>query len=134
MTKRKKRPTLPGRGRQIRNPTGSGVTVSRMVELAADGPLYHGGVVRLHRGPYVNLEHATAEEIAENEKAVKAAGDAFDAALERGLAALEAGESEFVADVERIPNSPVEIFDIFDVETGEHLMVWRVGCRERRTH
>ena len=41
---------------------------------------------------------------------------------------------EFAPDVEPMPGACVEAFDIVDVHTGEHIMVWRVATRERSKH
>ena len=81
--------------------------------------LYHGGVVRT-AGPFPSVDETTAAR--------------FMASIDKGLKALENGSSPYARDVERVPRAAVETFDMFDIDTGEHLMIWRVACRDRKKH
>jgi hypothetical protein len=68
------------------------------------------------------------------EAQAKSAAEAFIKSIQQGIEALENGSSEFAPDAEPVPGAPVEVFDIFDVSTGEHLMIWRVATRDRFEH
>lgn len=89
---------------------------------AADDSMYHGGIVSVS-GPFGE----------DDEKAANAS-DAFTDSIDRGMDALRNGTALFAADMEPVPNAPIEAFDIFDVATGQHHMIWRVACRERAKH
>jgi hypothetical protein len=82
------------------------------------GIIPHGGIVRAQIG-----DAAAAETHAK----------ALTDSIHRGLEALENG-GECVPDVEPVPGASIEVFDIFDVESGDHIAVWRVACRERAKH
>lgn len=103
--------------RVIRNPIRQGTPLAS----SGDTAMHHGGVVR------TDFPDAS-------EESAKAGAEAFTEAIRRGMDALENGTSEYAPDVEPVPGAPVEVFDIFDVHTGEHLMVWRVETRERSAH
>jgi hypothetical protein len=81
-----------------------------------DNPLglYHGGVLRLGTS-------VTSDETAQR----------LEQAIDRGVAALDAGSGAYVADVEPEPGGTVEVFCTHDVETGDLILLWRVACRER---
>src|SRR5262245_53142834 len=104
----------------IRNPQGRGKPLSN---APLDDSMYHGGVVRA-TGPYGK----------ESQDDIVRAERAFLDSITRGIEALENGTSNFAPDVETVPGAAVETFDVFDVHTGEHLMIWRVACRERAKH
>lgn len=105
----------------IRNPTGRG----RPLSEAPDSAMHHGGIVK-SSGPFGDDEADKAR--------AEARSNAFVDSIERGIHALENGTSPFAPDDEIVPGAPVEVFDIFDVHTGEHLMIWRVQTRERSKH
>lgn len=97
----------------IRNPPPASVDLDTM---------YHGGIVRTS-GPYPK-EADAGERLAKE----------FHESIAAGLSALENGTSPFVPDMEAVPGAAVEAFDIFDIQSGDHIMIWRVACRERSKH
>jgi hypothetical protein len=105
--------------RVVRNPRGQ----SRPSSKAAETAMHHGGVVSAP-GPFDRVD----------EEKVSALVQAFNRSIKDGIRALENGASEFAKDVEPMPGACVEAFDICDVHTGEHVMVWRVATRKRSKH
>ncbi len=101
-----------------KNPTGKLRPLSEPGDI-----LYHGGCVR-DQGPFDTKTEAEMADVARR----------FTESINAGLQALEDGSSEYAPDVEAMPGAPVEAFDIFDIHTGEHLMIWRVACRHRGSH
>lgn len=93
-----------------------------MPDAAAEESNYHGGVIRVP-GPF-----------GEGGPDPTAVSRSFMESIDKGIEALNSGSSQFAPDVEPVPNAPIETFDIFDVHTGEHVMIWRVACRERSRH
>lgn len=81
--------------------------------------IWHGGMLR---SKYPQESRAAGTKLAAE----------FDMAIRKGVQALEDGTCEFVPDMEPIPNAAVEAFDIFDVTSGDYLLIWRIPCRERR--
>ena len=51
-------------------------------------------------------------------------------AIEDGLKALDEQTSPFASDVEPVPGAELQYFDLFDVATGDHIVVWRIERRE----
>jgi hypothetical protein len=105
--------------RVVRNPKGKRPPLSK----AAETVMHHGGVVRAP-GPFDRAD----------EEKVSALVQAFNRSIKEGIRALENGTSEFAPGVEPMPGACVEAFNICDVQTGEHIMVWRVATRERSKH
>ena len=93
----------------------------RPLSDGGDTAMYHGGLVR-RAGPYGD---------AGSRSGMEAAAHALAASVQRGLLALENATSEFAPDVEAVPGASVEVFDIFDIDTGDHIVIWRVLTRER---
>lgn len=88
--------------------------VSDRVQFDDALALYHGGVLR-------SPSSATGDE----------ARLELEAAVARGLAALDAGSAAHSADIEREPSASVEVHQAHDVETGDLILLWRVACRQR---
>jgi hypothetical protein len=103
-----------------RNPAASLKKPLEAIEREeAAGIMYHGGIVRASFGP--------------DDRDAKKHADAVVASIDRGLEALNNG-CEFAPDVEPVPGAAVEAFDIFDIETGDSVVAWRVPCRVRSKH
>lgn len=79
----------------------------------------HGGVLRFP-GPYPR-------------KDPEADSQAMVDFLKKGLETLRNGTSRFCSDVEPDPAADVQLFEMFDIETGEYIFAWRVACRETET-
>ena len=60
--------------------------------------------------------------------------DRVTQSIHDGMTALTDGTTEFAHDVEPVPRASVEVTDLFDISTGDHVMVWRVACRNRSKH
>lgn len=87
-----------------------------MADMATDTFPY-GGMVRTS-GEYPKTD-AQAEED----------WDRFEASIRKGLADLANAAPPIAVDCEVVPGAEVEMFDYFDVQSGEHVMAWRVPCR-----
>ena len=81
--------------------------------------LPHGGIVRVP-GPF-DKSHDE----------VRAVGNQLLQAIQRGMSTLAAGSSPFASDVAPAEGAEIETMDYFDIETGEHVICWRVACQER---
>ena len=55
-------------------------------------------------------------------------------AAEQVREAVIKGMKTLKEDVEIVPGSQVQMFDLFDIENGDHVMIWRVACREIAGH
>ncbi len=82
-----------------------------------DGSMYHGSTVR--------SQPSTGAE-------AQRAGAAFTESIERGLKSLYDGSSPRCVDVVPRSGAAVEALDYYDVFSGEHVVVWRVACVERK--
>jgi hypothetical protein len=86
--------------------------------ISRSDTLPHGGVLRFK---------ASSTSTHEEEAAIALQ---IRTAIEEGLKALEEQTSPFTSDVEPVPGAELQYFDLFDVETGDHIVVWRIECRE----
>jgi hypothetical protein len=80
----------------------------------------HGGMIRVKGG--FDKSEAEAARVAES----------FIESIDAGLKFL-ASPSPYAPDCPPIPGAPIETFDYFDAQTGEHVMLWRVACRANTT-
>jgi hypothetical protein len=86
--------------------------------ISKSDTLPHGGVLRFK---------ASAASTPEEEAAIALQ---IRTAIEDGLKALEEQTSPFTSDVEPVPGAELQYLDLFDVATGDHIVVWRIECRE----
>ncbi len=73
----------------------------------------HGGMIRVSEQQWQTGDQTVA--------------DAFVSSMERGLAVLRVGS---VDGCRAVPKAVVETMDFFDVDTNEHVWVWRVACEQ----
>lgn len=86
--------------------------------ISKSDTLPHGGVLRFKAS-----QTSTPDEDAAIALQIRTA-------IEDGLRALEEQSSPFTSDVEPVPGAELQYFDLFDVTTGDHIVVWRIECRE----
>jgi hypothetical protein len=86
-------------------------------DVLGDNTLHHGGVVS---------EPGLSDKDSADDLDRLAA--AFQESIERGMDALHRGAGEFAPGVQPVPGASVETLDFYDVQTGEHHLIWRVPC------
>ena len=85
--------------------------------MAADLTFPYGGMVR------------TSGEYPKTDQQAEQDWERFEASIRQSLTDLATGTPRVAIDCEVVPGAEVEMFDYFDVQSGEHVMVWRVPCR-----
>jgi len=106
--KRKGRTAATARAVKIGTIAGHRLRLDAEAEIAP-----HGGMTRVSEDQWQAREQAVV--------------DAFINSMERGLGLLRNG---FTDGCRAIPNAVVETMDFFDLDTNEHVWVWRVACEE----
>jgi hypothetical protein len=85
--------------------------------MTPDATFPYGGMVR------------TSGAYPKSDEEVERDWQRFESSIRQGLANLAAGAPPVAVDCEVVPGAEVEMFDYFDIESGEHVMAWRVPCR-----
>ena len=96
--------------RRVRRGTIAG---HRLLLETMTATMPHGGMIRVSEEQWQAGDQTVA--------------DAFVSSMERGLALLHVGS---IDGCRAVSKAVVETMDFFDVDTNEHVWVWRVACEQ----